>query len=64
MVAIAAPRMPMSSPKISSGSSTQFSTAPLVRPIMANTALPWNRSWLFSTSDAHIYGAPSRIYAR
>ena len=66
MVARAAPLTPISSAKMNRGSSSMLMMPPEPMPIMANRALPWKRSWLFSTSDAVIHGQPikiRRIYA-
>ena len=64
LVARAAPETSICRAKINTGSSTTFSTAPDTSPIMEKKALPWKRSWLLSTQDMHIKGAPQRIKTR
>ena len=36
-------------------------TAPAPMPIMPKNALPWKRSWLFSTSEEAMNGVPIRM---
>ena len=61
MVARAAPLTPISRTKMSSGSKNMLMTPPDTMPTMPNRALPWKRSWLFSTRLAVIQGQPIRI---
>ena len=62
MVAMAAPAMPMSKVKMNSGSSTMFRMPPAEMPTMASVAFPSARSTLLSTNEAHMNGAPYRMY--
>ena len=63
-VAHAAPLMPSPRPKMSSGSSTTLSTAPVRMPYMAKAALPWKRIWLLRVSEAVVKGAPNSTMPR
>ena len=60
-VASAAPAMPMSKTKMNSGSSATFRRPPAQMPYMESIASPSERSVLFSTNDAHMTGAASRM---
>ena len=60
-VAMAAPEMPRSSPKMKMGSRKILSTPPIPSPITERLALPCQRSRLFSVKARHITGAPHRI---
>ena len=60
-VASAAPAMPMSKAKMNSGSSATFRRPPAQMPYMESIASPSERSVLFSTNDAHMTGAASRM---
>ena len=61
IVASAAPPTPMFSPKMNTGSRPMLITAPAPMPIMPKNALPWKRSWLFSTSEEAMNGVPIRM---
>ena len=60
-VARPAPAVPMWKTKISNGSQTRFSTAPVTSPIMAFMASPSKRRMLLRTKLPVMKGAPSRM---
>ena len=60
-VAIAAPAVPISNVKMSSGSSAMLIRPPEQRPTMDTTAAPSALKMQFKMNEQHIMGAPMRI---
>ena len=60
-VASAAPAVPISMPKIKTGSRIMFKIPPVVMPTMANRAFPWKRRILFMIKDVIMNGAASKM---
>lgn len=63
-VAVAAPRMPMSSPKMNMGSRMMLTMAPVIMLLMATFAAPSERTMLFAQMELAMKNVPRSTVER